>query len=121
MKLSPKVKKSGNTNSVVQVGNLDTLMNELQIAENTYNRAKEELREIRLKVLLAQNAPVMEGSHVMCDLFIGRNMKKCKCLVAVDWDGDYPRFKVYPYKKEGGVSNKGYFAPENIKECLVEE
>ena len=117
MKLSPKVKKNGS----VQNPNLGSLMNELKIAEDTYNRVKEELREVRLKILLAQNSPVVEGSHVMCELFIGRNMKKCKCLVAVDWDGDYPRFKVYPYKKEGGISSKGYFAPENLKECLVEE
>lgn len=124
MKLAPKVKKNGKTSSgaVVQNNNLALLEAQLEEAERVYQVSKENVKNLRLKVFLAKNYPVVEGSHVMCDLFIGRNTKKCKCLVGLDWDGgEYPRFKVYPYKKEGGVSSKGYFAPENIKECLVEE
>ena len=120
MKLAAKVKKSNKT-SGVQTSNLSALREELKSAEDSFEQARKAVRDLRLKVLLAENAPVVEGSHVMCDLFIGRNTKKCECLVGVAWDGDYPRFKVYPFKKEGGVSSKGYFAPNNLNECLVEE
>lgn len=120
MKLKPKVKKEAVGNAVMN--DVDVLKEQLKVAEDNQFKMLQEVKNLRLKILLAENAPVKEGSVVECDLFIGRNQKRCKCVVKVEWssDNDIPHFKVYPYKGDGEVSSRGYFAPVNIKDCLVE-
>lgn len=114
MKLKPKVTKK-DVSSNGAMSDVDALKERLKVAEDSQFKILQEVKDLRLKILLAENTPIKEGSVVECDLFIGRKQKRCKCVVKVEWIEDSPHFKVYPYKNDGEVSGRGYYAPSDLK------
>ena len=97
------------------------LEHHLANAEAEFANTLEEVKRLREEVLLAKNYPAKDGSKVKCTLPIGRKQKEVEGILSLEWNDNYPYFKIYPYKEDGGLSSRGYIAPVDVADLLVEE